>query len=83
MCAVAVTARTGPVTDRTEQDTRDGLSRGMSVTRIARGWVVSPATVLSHVRGILTKLGAPSQLAAVSRTVDVGWFVERTRITPT
>jgi DNA-binding NarL/FixJ family response regulator len=44
------------------------------VTEIARGWVVSEATVRSHVRGVLTKLNVGSQLAAVAAALDAGWL---------
>lgn len=57
-----------------EQATLVELSEGRSVTDIARTWVVSEATVRSHVRGVLTKLGAPSQLAAVAVALRAGWL---------
>ena len=41
---------------------------------IAREWVVSEATVRSQVRGVLTKLGAGSQLEAVALALEAGWF---------
>jgi DNA-binding NarL/FixJ family response regulator len=36
--------------------------------------VVSEATVRSQVRGVLTKLGANSQLEAVARATKAGWL---------
>lgn len=60
------------LTDR-EQDTLVALAAGQSVRDIAEEWVVSEATVRSHVRGVLTKLGAPSQLAAVAVAFRDGW----------
>jgi DNA-binding NarL/FixJ family response regulator len=61
------------LTDR-EQDTLRALSTGLSVHNIAQQWVVSEATVRSHVRGVLTKLDAPSQLAAVALAARTGWL---------
>jgi DNA-binding NarL/FixJ family response regulator len=58
-----------------EADTLRALARGWSVADIAANWVVSENTVRSHVRGVLAKLGAPSQLAAVADAVRTGWFV--------
>jgi DNA-binding NarL/FixJ family response regulator len=57
-----------------EADTLRALARGWSVADIASNWVVSENTVRSHVRGVLAKLGAPSQLAAVADAVRTGWF---------
>jgi DNA-binding NarL/FixJ family response regulator len=61
------------LTDR-EQDTLRALARGESVREIAQNWYVSEATVRSHVRGVLSKLGAPSQLAAVAAASRSGWL---------
>ena len=61
------------LTDR-EQATLQALCQGASVVAIARDWTVSEATVRSHVRGVLTKLGVPSQLAAVALAVRTGWY---------
>jgi DNA-binding NarL/FixJ family response regulator len=57
-----------------EQDTLRALGDGRAVHQIARDWVVSESTVRSHVRGILDKLGAKSQLAAVAHAERAGWF---------
>ncbi|MGH8961608.1 MAG: LuxR C-terminal-related transcriptional regulator [Jatrophihabitantaceae bacterium] len=61
------------LTDR-EQSTLRSLARGQTVTEIATDWVVAEATVRSHVRGVLTKLGVGSQLAAVAAAQRSGWF---------
>jgi two-component system nitrate/nitrite response regulator NarL len=61
------------LTDR-ERDTLLALSTGLSVHAIASRWVVSEATVRSHVRGVLAKLDAPSQLAAVAMALHSGWL---------
>jgi DNA-binding NarL/FixJ family response regulator len=49
------------------------LMRGWSVDRIASSEFVSVATVRSHVRGVLTKLGVGTQLAATARAAEAGW----------
>lgn len=56
-----------------EADVLAALVEGVSVDAMARDWVVSTATVRSHVRGVLTKLGVASQLAAVARAREAGW----------
>jgi two-component system, NarL family, nitrate/nitrite response regulator NarL len=61
------------LTDR-ERHTLIALSRGKSVRDIARSWVVSEATVRTHVRAVLAKLDAPSQLAAVAAALSTGWL---------
>jgi len=62
------------LTDR-ESDTLRALGDGLSVRDIADQWVVSEATVRSHVRGVLSKLGTKSQLAAVALAARHGWGV--------
>jgi DNA-binding NarL/FixJ family response regulator len=57
-----------------EQDTLRALAGGRSVNEIARDWVVAEATVRSHVRGVLAKLGVGSQLAAVAIAAQSGWL---------
>lgn len=57
-----------------ERATLLALSTGLSVHGIARQWVVSEATVRSHVRAVLTKLDVPSQLAAVALALRNGWL---------
>jgi len=60
-----------------ESETLRALARGGSVRDIAADWVVSEATVRTHVRGVLTKLNASSQLAAVAAAISSGWFSNR------
>jgi DNA-binding NarL/FixJ family response regulator len=57
-----------------ESATLAELGTGLSVREIATGWVVSEATVRSHVRSVLAKLGVPSQLAAVALAIRSGWL---------
>ncbi|MGH8861960.1 MAG: response regulator [Jatrophihabitantaceae bacterium] len=57
-----------------EQETLRALAVGMSVRDITASWVVSEATVRTHVRGVLAKLDAPSQLAAVAAAFRAGWL---------
>ncbi|CAN5600079.1 response regulator transcription factor [soil metagenome] len=57
-----------------ERGTLLALGDGHSVHEIAAEWVVSEATVRSHVRGLLVKLGVASQLAAVSTARRKGWL---------
>jgi DNA-binding NarL/FixJ family response regulator len=57
-----------------ERDTLHALGDGQSVCEIAKVWVVSEATVRSHVRGLLVKLGVGSQLAAVSEARRNSWL---------
>jgi DNA-binding NarL/FixJ family response regulator len=49
------------------------LTRGMSAEDISASMYVSIATVRSHIRSILQKLGVNSQLAAVALAVRAGW----------
>ena len=57
-----------------EQGTLQALGEGHSVHEIADDWVVSEATVRTHVRGVLVKLGVVSQLAAVAAARRNGWL---------
>lgn len=50
-----------------------GLMDGLSAEQIATDWVVSITTVRTQVRGLLTKLGVNSQLAAVALARKTGW----------
>lgn len=61
------------LTDR-EKETLTALARGHAVQQIAAAWTVSETTVRSHVRAILHKLDARSQLQAVVRAVHAGWI---------
>ena len=74
----AVRARFERLTKREQQVLRQ-LGDGHSVDEIATAWVVAPATVRSQVRGILTKLGVGSQLAAVAQARVSGWLAEESR----
>ena len=71
--------RQEPFSRLTPRETQvlNALADGMSVDTIAREWVVSEATVRTQVRGVLTKLGVSSQLAAVAVARQAGWL-ERT-----
>jgi DNA-binding NarL/FixJ family response regulator len=57
-----------------EEATLHALGEGRHVREIAAQWVVSEATVRTYVRGVLTKLGAGSQLAAVAVARRHGWL---------
>lgn len=58
-----------------ERETLRALASGLSVSDISARWTVAEATVRSHVRAILYKLDASSQLQAVVRAVHAGWVV--------
>jgi DNA-binding NarL/FixJ family response regulator len=62
------------LTDR-ERATLRALAQGLSVRQIAESWVVSEATVRSHVQRVLIKLGAGSQVQAISLALQSGWLV--------
>jgi DNA-binding NarL/FixJ family response regulator len=66
-----------PLTAR-EQATLRALADGYAVREIAAEWVVAEATVRTYVRGILTKLGVNSQLAAVALARRNGWLLPAT-----
>jgi len=57
-----------------EQQVLRALSRGHTVTHIARTWVVSESTVRSQVHAVLRKLDVRSQLEAVAAATRVGWL---------
>jgi len=57
-----------------EQQVLRALGRGLTVPRIAEGWVVSEATVRSQVHAVLGKLDVRSQLEAVTAASRVGWL---------
>jgi len=61
------------LTDR-EREVLEALVEGRSVRDMADGWVVSDATVRSHVRGVLCKLDTSSQLGAVAAALRSGWL---------
>jgi DNA-binding NarL/FixJ family response regulator len=56
-----------------ERDVLELLMQGRNADAVARHFVVSEATVRTQIRGILTKLGVGSQLAAVAEAYRVGW----------
>jgi DNA-binding NarL/FixJ family response regulator len=62
-----------------ERQVLEALAQGKSVEAIATEWVVSPATVRTQVRGILTKLDVNSQLAAVAKARAAGVLDDATR----
>ena len=68
-------ARLAPFEQLTAREARvlRALADGRPVSSIARGWVVSEATVRSQVRAVLTKLGVSSQLEAVALAHRSGW----------
>lgn len=49
------------------------LMQGRAADAVAKHFVVSEATVRTQIRGVLTKLGVSSQLAAVAEAHRVGW----------
>lgn len=57
----------------TEARTLAALMDGRQAEQIAGDWVVSVATVRSHIRSLLRKLGVNSQLAAVAAARKAGW----------
>ena len=63
---------------RREAETLRALARGATVSELARDWFLSEATMRSHVRSILAKLGVSSQLAAVAAALRTGWLDDRT-----
>ena len=56
-----------------EAEVLQRLTRGLSAEQIAAETYVSLATVRSHIRAILQKLGVNSQLAAVATATSAGW----------
>jgi two-component system, NarL family, nitrate/nitrite response regulator NarL len=65
-----------------EAEVLHGLVRGMSAEDIAAETYVSIATVRSHIRAILQKLGVNSQLAAVAVATKAGWRLHETQEPP-
>ncbi len=56
-----------------EAEVLQRLTRGLPADEIAAETFVSLATVRSHIRAILQKLGVNSQLAAVATATGAGW----------
>lgn len=59
---------------RREAETLQRLCEGGVASAIAEEWVVSLATVRSHIRSVLVKLGVSSQLEAVALAHQSGWL---------
>ncbi len=59
-----------------EHEVLAALIDGMSAEQIAAAMFVSMATVRTHIRAILQKLGVSSQLAAVALATRSGWRPE-------
>jgi DNA-binding NarL/FixJ family response regulator len=57
-----------------EREVLEALVEGRSVRDMADDWVVSDATVRSHVHGLLGKLGTSSPLGAVAAALRSGWL---------
>ncbi len=60
------------LTDR-ERQTLLAICQGRSAAQMAEDWDVSVATVRSHIRAVLVKLDAGSQLEAAALARRVGW----------
>lgn len=60
------------LTDR-ERQTLSAICDGKSAAQMAKAWGVSVATVRSHIRAVLVKLEAGSQLEAAALARRVGW----------
>jgi DNA-binding NarL/FixJ family response regulator len=56
-----------------ESQVLGALMDGEGCEAIASAWFVSEATVRTQIRGVLTKLGVSSQLAAAALAQRVGW----------
>jgi DNA-binding NarL/FixJ family response regulator len=76
-----VAARLAPFRALTAREAQvlAALCEGISVETIAARWFVSEATVRSHVRGVLSKLGVSSQLAAVAAAQKAAWSLDAVR----
>lgn len=57
-----------------EAETLAMIAAGQGAADIAEEWEVSLATVRSHIRAVLTKLGLSSQLQAAAVARDSGWY---------
>jgi DNA-binding NarL/FixJ family response regulator len=60
-----------------ERETLQALCDGEPAAAIAERWVVSMATVRSHIRSVLVKLGVSSQLEATALAHRLGWSSDR------
>lgn len=57
-----------------EAETLTLIAEGYGASEIAELWKVAMATVRSHIRSILAKLGVSSQLQAAAMARDSGWY---------
>jgi two-component system nitrate/nitrite response regulator NarL len=73
--------RLGPFSRLTvrESEVLQDLLEGKNAERIANDSFVSVATVRSHIKSLLAKLGVNSQLAAVAAAQRAGWASPHTR----
>jgi len=55
-----------------EHEVLVALGHGVTAQQMAASWVVTEATVRTHIRGVLTKIGVRSQLEAVAAALRVG-----------
>ncbi|HEX9854710.1 MAG TPA: response regulator transcription factor [Acidimicrobiia bacterium] len=71
----AETARLSPFQRLTKRESEvlAAICEGGSAAEIAEAWVVSVATVRTHIRAILTKLGVKSQVEAIAMARKAGW----------
>jgi DNA-binding NarL/FixJ family response regulator len=65
-----------------ERETLQALCDGEPAASIADRWVVSMATVRSHIRSVLVKLGVSSQLEAAALAHRTGWSSNRSGESP-
>jgi len=79
LCELARTRRRkeeelAPFRQLTERETEVlvAMGHGRSAQQIAASWVVAEATVRTHIRGVLTKLGVRSQLEAAAAAWRAG-----------
>ena len=67
--------RRAPFSGLTEREAQvlAAICEGRSAAEIADRWLVSVATIRSHIRAVLVKLGAGSQLEAAAMARRAGW----------
>lgn len=58
---------------RREREILAGLCRGYTAHELASDAVVAVSTIRTHIRGVLTKLGVGTQVAAVALARELGW----------
>lgn len=59
-----------------ERSVLSAVMEGRTAAEIARDAFVSEATIRSQIRGVLTKLGVSSQIAATALARRVGWHID-------